>query len=62
MEDVQILAGGKKYVIREVEALKAMGALITMEADFHECIEISYEQGGQSHMDGQEILQEQRNC
>ena len=31
--DVHIEVGGKNYVIREVEALKAMGALITNEAD-----------------------------
>ena len=31
--DLHIEDGGKKYVIREVEALKAMGALISKEAD-----------------------------
>ena len=31
--DLHFEDGGKKYVIREVEALKAMGALITKEAD-----------------------------
>ena len=31
--DLHIEDGGKKYVIREVETLKAMGALITEEAD-----------------------------
>ena len=33
MGDLHIEAGGKEYVIREVEALKAMGVLITKEAD-----------------------------
>ena len=32
MGDLHIEAGGKQYVIREVEALKAMGALIKKEA------------------------------
>ena len=31
--DLHVEAGGKKYVIREVEALKAMGALISKEGD-----------------------------
>ena len=31
--DLHVEDGGKEYVIREVEAFKAMGALITKEAD-----------------------------
>ena len=49
-------------MIREVEALKAMGALFTKEADSMSAMKISNEQGRQSLMDGYEILQEHRNC
>ena len=45
-------------MIREVETLMAMGALITKEADSISAMK----QGGQSLMDGHEILQEQRDC
>ena len=33
MGDLHIEVGGKKYVIRDVDALRAMGALISKEAD-----------------------------
>ena len=34
MGDLHIEDGGKKYVIKEVETLGAIGALISKEADF----------------------------
>ena len=46
MGDLHIEAGGKKYVIREVEALKAMGVLITKEADSMIAMKLSYEHCG----------------
>ena len=45
-ETYKIVEGGKKYVIRKVETFKAMGALITIEADSMSALEVSYVEGG----------------
>ena len=50
-----LMAGGKQHVTREVEALKAMGALITKEADSMSAMNFSNEQGGQSLVDGHPV-------
>ena len=40
LETYEIVEGGKKYVIRKVDAFKAMGALITLEADSMSALEV----------------------
>ena len=33
VEDLKIVEGGKKYIMKEVDSLRTMGALMTREAD-----------------------------
>ena len=60
--ELKIDEGGKEYVIKEVDSLRTVGALITKEADSMSAMRFRINTADKAMWKGYQILQEQGDC